>query len=149
MALVPASSHADSSSGGSTELAYVERTTSQTVTGSEISPTDIVSSGAVTYAAARILIEFYSPAVTVGSGSSSCIVTLWDGASNLGWFALSGQTSASQVSAAMYAKRYLTPSAGSHTYKVRAWPGVGTALIDAGAWGSGTYPPMFIRVSLA
>ena len=43
-------------------------------------------------------------------------------------------------------RRRLTPSNASHTYSVRAFVSSGTGLIGAGAGGSGTAFPAFIRV---
>jgi hypothetical protein len=42
--------------------------------------------------------------------------------------------------------RRLTPTAASHTYKIRGWSSSGTAVVHAGAGGAGTVMPGFIRV---
>jgi hypothetical protein len=122
------------------EVAYVEFTSNVTTTTNvEATPLDIVSSGAITYVANPILIEFFSPYVTIaGSGG----ISLWDASTDLGrlWSNVSGE-------GPVHLARRLTPTAASHTYKLRLWETGGTtSTVHAGAGGVGVTLPGFIRV---
>jgi hypothetical protein len=122
------------------EIAYVEFTADVSVTGvAEASPTDVVSSGAITYAALPIIIEFR--AILYDNVSQAGSLSLWDGATDLGRIT---QSQASVlIRAPVFTSDRLTPTAASHTYKVRMW---GTATVYAGAGGVGTKRPGFIRI---
>lgn len=128
------------------EVAYAEFTADVSVTtaSTEGSPLDVVSSGAVTYAAVPTLIEFFAPGLVVNSaGSGRMGFNLWD-ATDLGRFVFDlGSTAAGQP---LYFARRLTPTAASHTYKIRAWATVNTQVVKAGAGGVATLVPGFIRV---
>jgi hypothetical protein len=120
------------------EVAYVEFTADVTIAGvAEATPTDIVSAGAITYVANPIIVEFFSPRVLVNTGG----VSLWDG-TDLG--RLGRSAGSALIDGPFYAWRRFTPTAASHTYKVRGW---GNFTAEAGAWGVGTDGPGFIRIT--
>jgi len=133
------------------ELAYVEWTATKTLNGNtEASPLDIVSAGAITYTAEPILIEFYCPWMD-NDNNGNFGLSLWDASSDLGRIGY-GDSSSSSGSAhgdgPACCERRLTPSAASHTYKVRGWSTAGASVVArAGAGGTGTLMPGFIRVS--
>jgi len=134
-------------SGGSSELFYAEITTTLDATStSEASPDNLVSLGAQTYAAVPIYLEFFCAAVT-GAGVAT-IACLWDANTELfRWGDHRGEFDEGQ---AMFCKTKLTPTAGSHTYRVRVF-GSGVTHWNAGSvsGGSGTYPPIYLRADLA
>lgn len=136
---------------GQAEIAYVEFTSDVTVNGSEGSPNDVVSSGAITYTGSKIKIEFFCPEIDSGAGTTFCIISLWDDTTDLGRFLVTGQSSGTgndQVNP-VYGVRYLTPSAGSHTYKARAWKVGNNGTVNVGSGGAGNNLPGYIRVSYA
>jgi hypothetical protein len=137
--------------GGGTELAYVEFTSNVTVSSTtEATPTDVVSAGAVTYAAARIRVDFCAAGVLMGGSNGALSLTLWDGSTDLGRIGSWQQEAASgQVNIPTMLSRFLTPSAGSHTYKIRGFSTNSSATILVGAGGTGVRMPGWIRVSLA
>jgi hypothetical protein len=124
------------------EVAYVEFTANVGITNgvhTEIAPVDIVSSGALTYVANPILIEFWCPGYVAGGTGA---LNLWDGATDLGRLN-------DNVNVQMYpykAVRRLTPTAASHTYKLRGWANGGNGTVVAGAGGAGVLMPGFIRI---
>jgi hypothetical protein len=119
------------------EIAYVEFTSNVVVSGvAEATPTDIVSSGAVTYTAAPIILEFWCYSAT-----HSVNISLWDGATQVTRWRFMEVSVDSSVP--YHLVRRLTPTAASHTYKARAWS---TGTIYAGAGGVGVNPPGFMRV---
>jgi hypothetical protein len=122
------------------EVAYVEFTSDvTTTTATEAAPLDVVSSGAITYAAYPILVEVYSPYWLLNGAGG---VSLWDDATDLGrlWDGIAGN------GAALLCRR-LTPTAASHTYKARIWQtGGSTSTANAGAGGAGVTLPGYIRI---
>jgi hypothetical protein len=126
------------------EIAYVEFTSNVSITGT--GAVDIVSSGAITYTATPIIIEFWCRAATAGP-SANLRLLFMDGATELARMAAWATNFTEQD---VYAKRRLTPSAASHTYKF-AGQNVGsqTSTIVAGAGGAGVDIPGFIRITYA
>jgi hypothetical protein len=139
--------------GDGTELAYVEFTSSLSVTATvEASAQSVVSAGAVSFdGSTRVKIEFYSPDVLAGSAAGSyTILNLWDGSTDLGRIGAVGHSLlvfAAEV--AIKAERFLTPSNASHTYSVRAWRVASDGTVGAGAGGAATLMPGFIRITKA
>jgi hypothetical protein len=126
------------------QIAYTEFTGNVSST---TTVADVVSSGAITYSAFPIIIEFSSPAVDPGANQTLSL-SLWDGVIDLGIIAqISTPTNASSgASSSVYESRQLTPSAASHTYKVRTTNSAGTGTVKAGAGGAGVLMPGFIRI---
>jgi hypothetical protein len=123
------------------EIAYVEFTADvSTAAATEAAPLDVVSSGAITYVANPIMIEFWTPGVTInGTGG----INLWDASTDLGRW----DHAISAAGHALHLLRRLTPTAASHTYKVRLWTtGGATNTIRGGAGGAGVNVPGFIRI---
>jgi hypothetical protein len=132
--------------GGVTQHDYVEITSDVTITGtSDTSPTTCITGNAVTYnGSTRIKVEVFSAA---SLGALYCIVQLWEGTStDLGKIAQITSPTGS-LTAPIYGVRYMTPSAGSHTYTIRAWKFGGSAVFSAGAGGSNTLFPAFLRIT--
>lgn len=122
-------------------LAYVEFTSDvTTTTATEASPLDVVSAGAISFEAKPIRIEFFTPALTLAAAGA---ISLWDASTDLG--RLSHATTISEIPTTV--SRILTPSAASHTYKIRIWQtGGSTSRARAGAGGVGTMLPGYIAI---
>lgn len=106
------------------------------------SPTDIVSSGAFTYDGTPIVITMYAPGATVGTTYLQS--SLWDGSTELfSWF----YQTAGSIS--HFGQIIVTPSAGSHTYKWRAYVDASTGQISAGNATAGNLANGYIRVTKA
>ncbi len=138
---------AGSTTAAGTELAYVEFTSNVTVSASSAaSPTDVVSSGAITYAATRICIEFFAPIVEPSSGDFINL-TLWDASTQLG--DLTSVSLSSTRDVPVMVRRFLTPTAASHTYRIRAYRFTNNGTIYGNAGTANTYMPGYIRVTIA
>jgi hypothetical protein len=121
------------------EVAYVEFTADVTSTAVEATATDIVSSGALTYVANPIIIEFFTvEAFSPVTGA----INLWDASTDLGRLTNAGAWGTGPL----HLVKRLTPTAASHTYKIRCWSASGTITVRAGAGGAGVKMPGFIRV---
>jgi len=130
------------------DIVYVEFTTSVTVTATvESTPTDVISSGAITYAATPIEITFGSSSVLpAGSATASVVLHLWDGATEIGRIAHVQGSGNATTRTPVYATVRLTPTAGSHTYKIRAHQAGGNGTVEAGTGGVGNVLPGYIRI---
>lgn len=130
------------------EVAYVQFTADVTISGTSGAQTDVVSSGAITYAARPTLIEFYCGQVATAPLIGEVIVAeLWDDATDLGILGTVQSTANAVTIAPMYIARRLTPTAASHTYKVKAWRSGVNGTMHAGSGGAVTDLPGFIRVT--
>lgn len=90
------------------------------------------------------MFEFYAPACDNPAGNFLNL-ELHDGTSYLGIF---GQVSVQ--SGPVFATRRFTPAAGTRTYVVRQWnSGNFPYGVKAGAGGSGTLAPGYIRITKA
>lgn len=132
--------------GADVQLDYVPWANDVTVTATSAPAADTVIDGnAVTYdGSTRVKIEFWSRFV-FNSGGDYVIVTLWDGATDLGRI---GQIrGAGGEGAPVYGVVFLTPSAAAHTFHVKAWVTGGTGTIT----GNNTDPgsPMWYRITTA
>ena len=143
-------------SSGSTEYDYVEVTGTSTITATadgNSGGTAVIYGNAVTYdGSTRVKIEFYAPYLQYNVAGQSILVNLYDGTTDLGRLCNMGPPSATATDLApAKGERYLTPSAGSHTYHIRAWKSSasGTAIVGGGAGGASAYMPAFMRITKA
>ncbi len=122
-----------------TELDYVE-VGDITVSGSSGAQTTVIDGNPIWFDGdTTVLIEYQT--CNAGSGSQALIVELWDGGSSLKRIA---QTAPS-LSWPLRASLRVKPSAGLHTFHVKAWINGGTNATLAGD-GSGVYVKQFYRV---
>ncbi len=128
------------------ELDYVERTSPLTVTAtSDITAQTFIDGNAVTYdGSTRIKVTLSAPYATSPS-SQNLAFTLWDGSTDLGRLAIVGFDPAGN--APVFAERFLTPSAGSHTFHIKAFVTSGTGSAGAGAGGTAAYEPAYLRIT--
>jgi hypothetical protein len=128
------------------ELDYVERTTALTITATTAATAQtFITGGTVLYdGATRICIEFF---VQSADGTISAIVSLWDGSTELGRFGVIEATTIG--GSAMYSRRFLTPTNASHSYLVKAWKTGGNSGLTAGAGGTDTALPAYLRITKA
>lgn len=143
MAVVPASSRTPA-----LQLAYVEFTSSVTVNATlEGTPNDVVTAGALVFdGITKICIECYARGVQPGS-TGFVVNNLWDDTTNLGFIGSASFSAAGTLVEPFYVARFLTPTAGSHEYKWRAWRTVADGSILAGSGGIGANLPGYIRIS--
>ena len=134
-------------SGGLVELGYSQITSSVTV---GTSVTNVSSVLTVVCDGSPILVEFFAPSGRCWLGGDNLTISLFeDGTQKASpW----GESLAqSDLTAAPVHLQYrLTPSAGSHTYQVKAVSSLSsTQQIRAGSGGAGSpaYAPAFLRVS--
>lgn len=130
-------------SGGLVELGYSQITSDLSVTGTSTAQTQVISPLTVVCDGSPILVEFFSANIVSPSGQYLNI-SLWeDGVEKTRYWATSG-LSQQQSSAPKYR---LTPSAGTHTYAVRAFTTSGTGTVAAGTGSTTGTVPAFLRVS--
>jgi hypothetical protein len=137
------------------EVVYNEFTSAVSPTATaEASANTVVTADAFTFdGQSGWYIEFYcSNARPDVAAESTLRVWLFDdtggGAASIGRMAVLTSDDAGTVGAnsSILVRRKLTPSAGSHTYSVRATVSAGTGSLNAGAGGSGNVMPGYIRI---
>jgi hypothetical protein len=134
---------------GALEYDYVERNSSDlTVTAtSAATAQDFIVGNAVSYdGSTRIKIEFWG----LGDVTTAnfVVVELYDGTTDLGQLCQLDANN-SYIIANIYGVRFLTPSAATHTYKIKAWKDAGTAHLFGRAGGTNTIMPAWYRITLA
>lgn len=120
------------------EISYDQITADVTVSATtEASPTDVITASAHTFSGSQIVyVEFFAPVLAPGA-SSALILNLWDASTDLGRIAV-----AANANVPCLVRRRLTPSAGSHTYKVRGWRDVANGTVFA----SSPRVPAYLRI---
>ena len=138
--------------GGATELDYAEFTTAVSPTATtEATANTVVTGSAVAYdCSTPVWVEFFTESSrtdpTAGANLTLC---LYDGGSSIGRLGAVTAPASGDDGKPVTLKRRLTPSAGSHTYSIRAYVSAGTAYVGAGAGGVGNYVPGYIRITKA
>ena len=130
------------------EFDYVQRTTNYSNAGT--SYTTVLDGNAVTYdGSTRIKLEFNAPVFEL-STSMTANIELFDGATDL--CEMSGLTSSGGLTdGPLYAAIFITPSAGAHTYHLKAARGItaGTITIAAGVGTGAAFMPAWYRITKA
>lgn len=135
------------------ELSYVPITSSVPISATTEATADtVVSASALIFdGSTRICIEFFSPFIHPGATAGSQInVFVYDGASSIGqiWVAVKDHTATSQRGeSGCFCRVFLTPTAASHTYSIRASRGVSNGTVSAGAGVVTDFMPAYIRIT--
>jgi microcystin-dependent protein len=128
-------------------IAYAEYTVQITITSTTEAGTDIVIAPSAAFDGKPVWVEVYLPYIEVGSGNI-CWPVLFMDATVVGRLGLVNNVGASPIycSGNVYRRR-VTPSIGSHIFKVGAFKsGANTVNVGGGVGGSGAYVPGYIRV---
>lgn len=141
------------SDGYGGELDYAERATDLTVTTTSAATAQSwIDGNAITCdGATRIKIEVWAPAVdTITSGAAlleaAVLLELYDGPTDLGVLGEAYyQASGGAFALSIYGATFLTPTAGSHTYHVKAW----RYGADGTIYASSPYLPAWYRITVA
>jgi hypothetical protein len=118
------------------EVGYSQVTSDVTVTAtSEATATAVVALGAITYEAVPHMIEFSAPDARP---NTTAVVGVW------------GRIATPAASGNLVPVRLgyrFTPTAAAHTYNVKCWVSVSSGLVQAGAGGSATHGPAWLRIT--
>ena len=149
MSGTPASSVGGS---GTTEIGYDQVTASVTVSSAtEASGTTVISCAAHTFDGNPVIATFFCPdASPANAAGKDILVSLFEGATQIGRLAYILNPAASNLGLALVGILRFTPTAGSHTYTVTACRlGGSNGTLIAGSGGTGGWNPMFIRFTTA
>jgi hypothetical protein len=140
--------------GGGTELDYVEITSNVSVTGGVGAQVPVITGSSLSYdGSTRIRIEFYAPVIEAAASVNAFVACeLWDGSTDLCEIVGSNNPASSAViDLPCYAVRYLTPTAATHQYIIKAFRQTGgsNGLVAAGNGSGGNFAPAFLRISTA
>lgn len=134
------------------EVAYSEFTSNVTVSATtEATATTVVTASAYTFdGATSVLIEMFVPRhITSATAGDNCTYVLYDGANSIGLLTIVTSPSTSGWGGPVCLSRKLVPSAGSHTYSLRAFRVTANATAGAGAGGTAALLPGYIRITKA
>ena len=139
-------------SGGLVELGYSQITSDVNVVSTTAGAgTEIIAPLTVVCDGGPVLVEFFTPEVRTPSVSSQMIrASLYqDGAEHTRYWGTKRTVAAVVDLAPMQLQRRLTPTAGSHTFGVKAFVDStsGTPSVAAGDGTSAAHAPAFLRVS--
>jgi len=130
------------------EFDYAQITSDVNVTGtSSGSPTTVIDGNSVIYdGVVRVKIEFNAALCDASSGNA-LQVGVWEDSTLLGRvYFLQGGPSAYVAAGGAGLPIYRVPTAGAHTYHVKAWKNGGTCTVYA---ASASQPPAFLRITKA
>jgi hypothetical protein len=141
-------------SGGG-EWDYKQATTD--VTGitatTEAGATTVITGNAVTYDGTRVKLEFFTPEIVyvAGTGTNKITVVFLRDSTVVGQAVVLERGSAFANGESAKAECFDTPSAGPHTYAVKAFAAATSPnyTVKAGAGGSGNLVPAYLRVTKA
>lgn len=130
------------------EIGYDQITADVTVTGaSDPASTMVIPGSAHTFDGAPVIAEFFCSMVeTFAAVNGLVIVSLFEGATQITRLALVNNVATGGGLALPVCARYrFTPSAGAHTYSVKAMQVNGNGTIHAGTGGAAGQPPAYLR----
>lgn len=132
------------------ELAYNQITATVNITAtSQASPNLVIEGTTRTYDGSPIIVEFNAHTVTAAGAGAQLYFSFWDGATDLGYASGTFCTAGTQLNMPVSVKRRITPTPGSHTYRVFGIATVGSGSTTAGPGGVAQWNPAFIRVTRA
>lgn len=122
------------------ELAYNQITANVSLTNASAAQSNLVIEGTTrTYDGSPILVEVFCPVL---SNSTQCYLNLFDASTDLGYFTATGNTF---VPAS--ASRRITPTPGTHNYRIGGWSVGGTGIVTAGTGVINNWAPAYLRVT--
>jgi hypothetical protein len=133
------------------EVGYSQVTSDVTVTAtSEATATAVVALGAITYEAVPHMIEFSAPDARPNTGAAGQNITfaLFDSTTAVVgvWGRIATPAASGNLVPVRLGYRF-TPTAAAHTYNVKCWVSVSSGLVQAGAGGSATHGPAWLRIT--
>ena len=131
------------------EVGYTAFTSPVSITATtEGTANQIVSSGAISYEAVPHMIEFHAPNARPDNAAANRSINfvLEDSTTVIATIGRILTPAASNNTVPVFCGYRITPTAASHTYNVRAWVNAGTGNVGAGASGTTTDGPGYIRI---
>ncbi len=132
------------------EIAYAQITSPASITDTAEATATALITCTATFDGFPVLLDVYSQRIAMPTGATSnvAIFTLFEGSTQIGRLASYRSLSVTpQNQIPVNASYRFTPSAGSHTYKLCCFVSAATGgpILDAGAGGTGTPLPAFMR----
>jgi len=132
---------------------YTQITANANVTDtSEATATGLITTGSVTYDGNPVLVEFFCASVLTDTAAAgdTVTVTLFEGSTQITRLGVHKTiVTATPNNDSLYCAYRFTPTAAAHTYKLCAFTTstTGTPTLTAGAGGTNTYSPAFLRIT--
>ena len=135
-------------------MGYTQYTAASTISATtEGTANTIVAASAITFDGTAVVIDFFAPYCDPqpnAAGNQANVFLYEDGVSigRLAVISMAAPASAEILNPVRLSRR-MTPSAGSHTYSIRASRTNANADFGGGAGGLGAYMPGYIRITKA
>lgn len=136
----------------SREIVYTEKTSNTNITATtEGTATTIITASAfIADGVSAYVIDFFCEFLQLAAASNTTKLWLYQDGSSIGQMGTHRFGSVPDVDGwSVFVSRRLVPTAASHTYSIRGSVDSGTAIVTAGAGGSATAMPAFIRITRA
>jgi hypothetical protein len=128
------------------ELAYNQITAQVNITATtEASPSLIIEGTSRVYDGSPVIIDCYLPSIHMAN-CSQIVFNMWDGGTDLGRVG-AAIVSGNGFMTHLCTKRRLTPTVGTHNYRLLGWIPVGTGAGVFTGSGANAYNPGIIRVT--
>lgn len=133
------------------ELAYNQITANVTLSSNSAASANLTIEGTSrTYDGSPVMIEFSAAVVACANAAgAAAILNLWDGSTDLGVISeVWNGNGTLAFGVTVNGKRRLTPTVGTHNYRIMGWSNIGSSVLYAGPGGAGGGQlPAFIRVT--
>jgi hypothetical protein len=107
----------------------------------------IISSDSITFdGQTRVQVEFFAPAGAINTSGAAMAIILFRDSTVIGRTYLYIQSSSFDVGP-IKLEAFDTPSAGAHTYTIKAYVSSNSGTIHAGSGGAGSWAPAFLRTT--
>lgn len=136
--------------GGGFEIGYDQITAPVNITATtQATATTVIPGTPHTFDGNPVMFEFHAPWSQADvSAGSNVWVALYEGSTWIAGFSLTTAPTNSNVYTPLHGSMRYTPSAGVHTYSVKAYASLGTsAVIGAQPGGSGNWSPAYLRAT--
>lgn len=130
------------------QYSYVEFAANVNVTATtETASNTIVTGGTVTFDGTSATIQFHCPDVSLATDAAgrTLFISLFQDGVSIGRMSTIQSPAAAAFRVPVNLERTMTPSAGTHSYSIRGYVNAGTSIAVAGAGGTATIMPGFVR----
>lgn len=134
------------------ELAYNQITASVTLASNTVASPNLVIEGTTrSYDGGMLMIEVSAIVGCSTSAGAASFLQLWDGSTDLGAICeVYNGASTVNYGVTVLGKRRLTPTVGTHNYRIQGWSNIGVGNVYTSPGGAGlNQMPAFIRVTRA
>lgn len=130
------------------ELAYSQAVAPVNVTATTAATANLIVEGvSLTYDGSPVIVEFCCHVASAAGAGAQLVFALWDASTDLGLIGMLYAAAGAQLNAPVDVRRRITPTAGTHNYRIVGYATVGSGTAYAGPGGASQWSPMYVRVT--